>query len=227
MRTRASAAVLFAACLATPLAWPAGAGGQSIGDSITVEVYERPATVTVVGPSRVYKGDSLLYLARVLDANGAPTVAFLVWSVSDTARASIRPLSDSTALVVARKSGPLTVRARVGPLDSLSVGFIAPDGTVDMVGAGTWYLGPTGTEGQACAVLWSGGVMWGISPPACLAPWVAEYGNRAPYGAGDRLALYRGWSLERVGQSVFGLRNRIAALPRPAAFRMGVLFRGS
>jgi hypothetical protein len=245
------AAGLVGALMLAVALLPGLAGAQEVRDSLLLTIYERPVSATVTGPSRVYKGDSIVYRARVVDAAGQPTVAFLVWSVSDTARAFIRPISDSTALVVARKSGPLKVTVKVGPLDSLVVGMIAQDGTVDLVGAGgvqwwvseqfarcgdyftnvppsdwplpciaAWQDRPTA---DFCAVFFSGDAAWGFHPAPCVTAWVAEHGHQAPFGPDDRLSLYRGWVMEQPGQSVWELRERIAALKEPVVVRVAGL----
>jgi hypothetical protein len=119
----------FLAAFAVGAMTAAAMGQEVIQDSVTVTVLERPEIVVLQGPDRAYRGDRLTYMARALDPDGNPTLAFLVWSVSDTSVAQIVSVTDSTATVEARAVGTFVVRVEVGPLDSLRVGFAGDDGT--------------------------------------------------------------------------------------------------
>ena len=168
--------------------------GQEIRDSIEVTVLERPSAVTLAGPGMAYKGDRLTYMARVVDADGNPTLAFLVWSVSDTSKAQIVSLTDSTATVQVADTGSVTVRVRVGPLDSLRVGM------VDSLGVFHWPSDdPDNTlrlavreTAQACALFFSGSVPWAFSSQEiCYPAYRNRYGlTGAPAGPLERLAVY-------------------------------------
>ena len=163
------------------------AAGQEIQDSVVVTVIERPEIVVMEGPATAYRGDRLTYLARALDPDGNPTLAFLVWSVSDTLKARIVSLTDSTATVETLATGTFTVRVQVGPLDSLRVAM------VDSLGALTWAGSvEKGESIQACALFYSGSVPWAYSAQeVCYPAYVARYGpTGAPAGPFYRLAVY-------------------------------------
>lgn len=129
-------AVCLLILLVAALLAPDAVAGQEPADSMTTTIHGRPVTVDLTGPQHAYEGDTLLYMARALDKDGEPTFAALKWSIHDTTQAELRTLSDSVALVVAKKTGTITVLVRVAPLDSLRVGALLDDGTrVQVLGA--------------------------------------------------------------------------------------------
>jgi hypothetical protein len=163
------------------------AAGQEIQDSVVVRVIERPEIVVMEGPSVAYRGDRLTYMARALDPDGNPTLAFLVWSVSDTSVAQIVSVTDSTATVEARSVGTFVVRVEVGPLDSLRVGYADPAGGM------TWSAAiPVGGEVQACGLFYSGDQPWGFSShEICYPAYAGTFGAPdAPAGPLYRLTVY-------------------------------------
>jgi hypothetical protein len=189
---------LFLSIALLVLTMAAPARAQEITDSINVTVYERPYSMEIQGPTRVDRGDVLTYMARPRDQNGDPTVAFLIWEVSDTSVADIVSVTDSTAQVTTKKAGTFTVKVTIGPLDSLMVAYVpwmgngyASNAVVASDFASNTIELRVGESGVACAVFFSGEVAWGFQAGPCFNPTRLRWGSEdAPHGPLRPLSVY-------------------------------------
>lgn len=239
-RAAVLALVAFGGAACTAQTAPSVAHQVVIQDSVVVTVLERPVAVEMTGPSIAYRGDVLTYLARAVDADGEPTPAFLVWSISDTTVARLTAASDSTATVETLATGTFTVRVEVGPLDSLRIGmidaagaFVLPEDDPENVlrltisadsveavleqepdGALVLTATPhvTHETRQFCALFFSGSEVWAFSPFECVDPWMARVGPYSPpAGPYYRLAVY---GVRQASEEVGGSLDLLAAMIR-------------
>jgi len=205
---------------------------EVVRDSVTVTVVERPVVVIMEGPQMAYRGDVLTYQAVALDQNGQPTPSFLVWSVSDTSKATLQVVSDSTARVTMRATGTFHIRVEVGPLDSLRVGMLDSLGVLKLPedypdrALPLRVVKDTATgevvyreQRQLCALFFSGSEVWAWSPGDCIVPWMTRVGAyNPPHGPLTPLTVY---GLPRQlwpsGPMVLAYLDRLIRAATPAA----------
>ena len=101
-------------------------------------MYGEPAALEVAGPLRGYVGDTLTYVAEIVDVDGNPTIGVLTWAVQDTTRARIVTEGEGFVQVVLLRPGRLTLVANVERFDRLAIGGTYGPGSGDLEGDFQW-----------------------------------------------------------------------------------------
>lgn len=166
-----------------------------ITDSVTIEILEPPAAITITAPERAYRGDEVTIAYQIVTEGGAPTEGIATWSVVPEGRATILTQTDSTVTIRLDQPGRVTLAVEVARVDRIVQGFQFMQPTIDEEAgvrlASDRFLWGTGGQmevGQlvhVCAVALAGERVAFASSRSCHAHLAALVGFVPPLAEGD------------------------------------------